>query len=98
MSIVFKHTKSGAPSSRGATVGWSLEQLKNHQIKRDSVNRTIGITRRKLGSFGIVDSKGNVNSLTWVTSGIRDHGYVGEVTPMSRCNKDMLESMFKGWN
>lgn len=53
--------------------------------------------KRVISTFGITREDGIEDIITWVVTGTRKHGYVGEKDVISKHNKDMFESMFKGW-
>ena len=53
--------------------------------------------KRVVSTFGITREDGIEDIMTWVVTGDREHGYVGKKDVISKHNKDMFESMFKGW-
>lgn len=53
-----------------------------------------------VGTFGIVDSKGNPIIMNWIHDGWRKDkpSDIEAPEPMGRYGKDLFDSMFKGWN
>lgn len=77
----------------------------------DDMNKLLDVIRAKdemptapdilVGVFGITGGDGYSHIMAWKVSGVRKdrrHGFVDEVEPPCRHTKELLESMFKGWN
>lgn len=55
----------------------------------------------QVGHFGVIGSDGIEHVVAWKVSGVRKdrrHGYVDQPVPHNRHTKELLDSMFKGWD